>query len=547
MSDVSGSPTLGQLCADLGPLLTDLVAAPRGVEAVVRGVALHDPAEAIRGQAEGDLLLAIGMAADDPELVTLLHTAAAAGAVGIAVRATESWPRAALEAAADSGVALVAVPGHVAWQELYELIKAELTADGLEPAAVAAGPEWQRANDLSSICDTLAAIVGGTVGIEDVNGQVLAFSGGGESDAMRTASILNRRVPDEWLREIRDAGVLDELLHSEDVIHVSFDNLRPRRAIAVRLGRSVLGSIWLMGSDEQLADDADEELRRAAPIVAMEMMRQRLVVGVERRMREASAAALLWGETPAPSALEQVGLPADEELVVLALEVVSRGTSSPAGVGLRTIDLLSVHLRAYERPAVATSAGGEREASPTLEERIYVLAAARGAEDRAKLKRIAEESMNQAARKLGVELRAGIGHQVAPGGDLRLARQSAEDCLASEPPPGSLLSFEEIHDQALTRDVNRFVATWRGGPTRAYLVLKEHDEAHGTEYLLTLRCLLDSFGDASAAAARLHLHVNTVRYRIRRIVAIGGIDLSDGDARLALELTVRAFESPAGK
>lgn len=544
MSDVSGSPTLGQLCADLGPLLTDLVAAPLGVEPAVRGVTLHDPSEDVRAEAEGKLLLVIGLVADDPRLVALIHGAAAAGAVGVAVRATESWPRAPLEAAAASGIALVAIPGHIAWDELYEVIKAELAANNAKLAAVAAGPEWQRVNDLSSICETLSAIVGGTVGIEDMNGQVLAFSGGGESDAMRTASILNRRVPDEWLREIREAGVLDELFRSEDVIHVNFDNLRPRRAIAIRLGRSVLGSIWLMGSDDQLTDDADDALRRAAPVAAVEMMRQRLVVGVERRMREASTAALLWGETPAPSALEQVGLPLDEELVVLALEVVSRGTSSPAGVGLRLIDLMSVHLRAYERPAVATSVGGERGASPNPEERIYVLAAARDDHDRATLKRITEESMHQAARKLGVGLRAGIGHQFAPGGDLRLARRSAEDCLAGEPAAGSLVVFEEIHDQALTRDVDRFVAAWHGGPTRAYLALKEHDEAHGTEYVATLGCLLDCYGDTTAVGERLHLHVNTVRYRIRRIVEIAEIDFADGDARLALQLTIRAFESP---
>jgi sugar diacid utilization regulator len=295
-----------------------------------------------------------------------------------------------------------------------------------------------------------------------------------------------------------------------------------------------------MGNDEQLAEDADEALRRAAPIAAMEMMRQRLVVGVERRMREGEVASLLWGETPSPSALEQVGLPADEELVVLAFEVVSRGTSSPTVVGLRMIDLLSAHLRAYERPAVATSAG-ERPALPALEERIYVLASSGSAEDLTKLRKIANESMIQAARTLGVELRGGIGHQIAPGGDLRLARQSAQDCLASASAANPLVLFEEIHDKTLIRDVDRFVGTWHGGPNRAYLALKEHDEAHGTEYLLTLRYLFDAFGGATVVADRLHIHVNTVRYRIRRIVEICDVDLHDGDSRLALELALRAL------
>jgi DNA-binding PucR family transcriptional regulator len=56
----------------------------------------------------------------------------------------------------------------------------------------------------------------------------------------------------------------------------------------------------------------------------------------------------------------------------------------------------------------------------------------------------------------------------------------------------------------------------------------------------TLRAYLDSFGDVAAAAQWLHVHPNTVRYRVRRIEESLGTSLTDPDVRLLLSLSLRA-------
>jgi DNA-binding PucR family transcriptional regulator len=58
----------------------------------------------------------------------------------------------------------------------------------------------------------------------------------------------------------------------------------------------------------------------------------------------------------------------------------------------------------------------------------------------------------------------------------------------------------------------------------------------------TLRAYLDSFGDVGAAAQWLHVHPNTVRYRVRRIEEVLGSSLADPDVRLLLSLSLRATE-----
>ncbi|WP_307867857.1 helix-turn-helix domain-containing protein [Umezawaea beigongshangensis] len=67
-----------------------------------------------------------------------------------------------------------------------------------------------------------------------------------------------------------------------------------------------------------------------------------------------------------------------------------------------------------------------------------------------------------------------------------------------------------------------------------------HDAAGGADLLGTLRVFLDCSGSWTTAAARLHVHVNTLRYRIGRVEHLLGVDLSDFrqrvDVLLALDM-----------
>jgi sugar diacid utilization regulator len=357
---------------------------------------------------------------------------------------------------------------------------------------------------------------------------------------MRTSAILNRQVPDQWLQEMRQHGVIDQLLASDDVIRVKIGDLQPRRAIAIRAGSSVVGSIWLAGDDGELTADADDALRRAATTAALQLTRHRVSRDIERRLREMALATLLGGGEASPAALEQAEARPGERLVVIAVQVLRRGASSPVAVVSRLVDLVTMHLESYDRhPVLATSLDPAGLPPGRAEERIYVLTGTSGGRDRSALLRVLAECVEHARKALDLELRVGVGHVVSSPKQLGQARRSAEDCLALAPPGESVVDFDEVRDLALLADVDQLVADWRAEPSVAFTALVGHDEERGTEYVRTLRCLFDSFGNVGLVAERLHLHSNTVRYRLRRITEITGIELR-GDARLALELTLRA-------
>lgn len=68
----------------------------------------------------------------------------------------------------------------------------------------------------------------------------------------------------------------------------------------------------------------------------------------------------------------------------------------------------------------------------------------------------------------------------------------------------------------------------------------DYDAAHDGDLVETLTVFLDCSGSWAKAAARLHVHVNTLRYRIGRVEELIGVDLSDFVQRVDVYLALRA-------
>ncbi|MEU0303666.1 PucR family transcriptional regulator ligand-binding domain-containing protein [Streptomyces sp. NPDC006175] len=69
--------------------------------------------------------------------------------------------------------------------------------------------------------------------------------------------------------------------------------------------------------------------------------------------------------------------------------------------------------------------------------------------------------------------------------------------------------------------------------------LRDYDRRHRAELMETLEAFLDCDGSWTRCAARLHLHVNTLRYRVGRIEQLTGRDLSRLEDKLDFFLALR--------
>jgi len=69
--------------------------------------------------------------------------------------------------------------------------------------------------------------------------------------------------------------------------------------------------------------------------------------------------------------------------------------------------------------------------------------------------------------------------------------------------------------------------------------LIEHDKQHNGELIQTLEGFFVCHGNMSQTAKQLHIHRNTLTYRLERISEIARLDLNDPDARFSLNLALK--------
>ena len=87
--------------------------------------------------------------------------------------------------------------------------------------------------------------------------------------------------------------------------------------------------------------------------------------------------------------------------------------------------------------------------------------------------------------------------------------------------------------------MRRFVDTWLGE-------IESYDVEHAAELVHTLGEWLRDPRSLRATADRLHIHPNTLKYRLHRITELTGRDIHDPEERFNLELACRTRSALLG-
>jgi DNA-binding PucR family transcriptional regulator len=144
--------------------------------------------------------------------------------------------------------------------------------------------------------------------------------------------------------------------------------------------------------------------------------------------------------------------------------------------------------------------------------------------------------------ELGLQLRAVVAAPVTGLAGLAAVRVEVDRVLDSaERHPdsfGEVTSLAEARTTVLLDEIVTMVAADERLVDPRVRDLQARDPA----LVQTLWVYLDSFGDVAAAAEQLHVHPNTVRYRVRRIEKLLSTSLANPDVRLLLSLGLRATE-----
>jgi sugar diacid utilization regulator len=145
----------------------------------------------------------------------------------------------------------------------------------------------------------------------------------------------------------------------------------------------------------------------------------------------------------------------------------------------------------------------------------------------------------------GARCRIGVGGRCSRPADFPRSYREAELALKVQSAAGGAEQVTEFDDLGVFRilaesrelsGIDRFVDRWLGS-------LLEYDKLHSGALVDTLTQYLEVGGNYEATAQALSTHRNTVKYRLQRIRAISGLDLSDADTRFNLQLAARALQT----
>ncbi|HEX6446202.1 MAG TPA: helix-turn-helix domain-containing protein [Streptosporangiales bacterium] len=526
--------TLGRVLQNLGPTFLTVRAGELRPARQVTGVVFHDAVDPLPA-AEGQIVLAPGLG-DATGTVALLRAVGERDGCAVVVREPVDVTPELADAAGETGVLLLSLVRGASWLQVADLLRPTAGADNALGRHLAG--EADAHLDLFEVANSLSDLLGAPITIEDLSSRILAFSADqDEADDARKASVLGQQVPRQYNDELVGRGAFRRLYGSDRPIFIDSigPGVRPRVAMRIRAGSEVLGSIWAV-LDALPGERQQQAMIEAANIAAIVMLRSRVAADASLRIRTAIVTGLLEGGTAAREAAAQLGERITGGCVIAAgLHADDAATGAALSADLdRVSRALSMLLRS-EVPAAVVAAVGDT---------IYAVVPGRdGVEpDVEHLRRLAVAFVRRQGS--GDELAVAVGPVVTDATQLDRSRREADLTLrvlraGTGGPHRQVACARDVQVQCLLMQLSDLMAgqdVKLSGPLDR---LREYDLRHDATLEPTLRAWLDSFGDVAMAAAALHVHKNTLRYRLARIVEIAGVDLSDPEARFALMLQFR--------
>ncbi|MGH7610745.1 MAG: PucR family transcriptional regulator [Candidatus Dormibacteria bacterium] len=507
----------------------EVVAGAGGTDREVRWANVVDIPDPLPWVGPGQLLLTTGFAwprraAERRRLVRELVERELA-AVALAVpKYLEHFPAAVRQEADRAQLPLLEVPWEVPFAAITQAINGTILAQQYEVieqsslihkeltrAAVAA-------QSLQDIADTLGRLIQRDVTLEEPDGRLLAFWHPGQvSDRVRRQTLEEGATPKEVLAQLDRLGYLGRIRSSTAPVRIPADpeiNLMGRVVCPIWLRDELLGMVWIVEGTDELSDLHLRAAEHAALVAALHMANQRQLALVEVRLGSSFLDALLEGHfTGDAHALERA------RLIGYQPEASYR------------VGLLCLH-------------------SPLPLSREAVVARDRAAERlRHQLERlgappITSARLDQVAFLLPEAARPELAWAPQPGDGTSLAlgrAHSGPDGVRRSHLEAQAISGN-LEAGAVGRYEEMLLLRVLGGdePAReAFLeqVLGPLRRARGGGTLATSLLTLTEHGfHRRRTAAALHVHPNTLRYRLERCTDLLGVELTDPEVRFRLQL-----------
>ncbi|WP_248927939.1 PucR family transcriptional regulator [Paenibacillus hamazuiensis] len=392
-------------------------------------------------------------------------------------------------------------------------------------------------DSLEAVAEAINKAIGCPVTIEDPGHRLIAYSAhDAKADFARLATIVGRRVPEKVIAALWREGVIRRLHESDGPVRVAAIEdvgLGARVAMAIRKNDDILGYIWILDDERRLGDEELARLKTAAQAVKAKLVQ----LQQQRRKKEESRTDFLWqlltGFLTSETAIREQADKLDIQLPASYYVWVIRFVSEIGDSLLQHIQYIGASVRHV------------RLIGHVVDNDQLILLAAPGAasslkpDSPAPIRSFAEQIARSAGSVRfdagGSSLRESYaaveeGYQEALT-VLQIKRQFPAETRHIYDYPG--LGFYRFLPLILQEKQKRPMKN------AAIEKLRTYDAEHNQCLLHTLDVFLSCDSNAKEAARLLHVHINTLTYRLKRISEVGEIDLTDMNQKVTLYIDLK--------
>ncbi|WZY00438.1 helix-turn-helix domain-containing protein [Bacillus sp. FSL W7-1360] len=361
---------------------------------------------------------------------------------------------------------------------------------------------------LDEFASQLADVLSCPVTIENLNHELVAYSQHGEgADAARISTIISRKVPDHLIQRFWKEGIMEALHASSEPVaiqNMQDVGLGPRVALSIRNQKgSVIGYIWVSETRRSLTLDEKQWLKRVATKASTLLQKE------GRAGQNSSDMERLWrlltgtfSESDIPPELHREGIRG----CVLILDAIEEKKSAHFQRLLTEKRFLSI-------------VDGARMIILVLGQDVI-------------------EEVTILVKAVSVSCVYACGNPTDMGAGLS---RSYEQALR-------LLLLKE----RFTKQLETAIFYYESGPLRyipayeeesrasdchpALSILLAYDHVHHTSLLQTLAIYVQEGGHMMRTAEKLHIHPNSLQYRLKRISELTDVQLKSSLERTGLLL-----------
>ncbi len=388
-------------------------------------------------------------------------------------------------------------------------------------------------SELQSIVDGLAGRLDAPTVLEDHEERMVVYSAHSQPiDEVRRESILRRATRREVMSWFRDQGIV-AATEPLRIPGQPDQGILGRLCVPVRYQGRLMGWLFLIDDSGRLTEADIATARQAAEHVALLLYEEELGA----RLTSGALAHLL---SPAPELREAAASQIADQGLLPARAPIVAAVIQPVGAGdRRPRECINEALRDAARgslPAAGAPAGGALRLG-NADHGVVLVRAPSATDDSTGVAAAGEVALALRHRLRKVPAARVIAAVGDPQAGLRDAHVSYRQARLAAKVAAVIPS---VGDVARWRELGVFRALAQLAPDAAESALDPRVAAlfeTGDQTLVrTLETYLDLGCDVKATAARLHLHRATLYYRLDKAERQFGVNLRDGNDRLAVHL-----------